>query len=116
MGLKVTQMPVQDEAHDKVLESRMAELIGTTTKALQRKRERGVMPPGVWQRVDGRVMYSIRRYEAWVESLWEPSPRASKSSGSQSASDSHGNPGAAKRSPSRRPRPVSQPPQLYVLK
>ncbi|WP_271408018.1 hypothetical protein [Pseudomonas sp. Q1-7] len=39
--------------HHKVLESKLAELIGTTTKALQRKRERGVIPRGVWQMIDG---------------------------------------------------------------
>lgn len=50
-----------DPVHDKVLESKLAELIGTTTKALQRKRERGVIPRGVWQVIDGRVMYSRRR-------------------------------------------------------
>ena len=44
-----------------------AELIGTTTKALQRKRERGIIPRGVWQMIDGRVMYSRGRYDAWVE-------------------------------------------------
>ena len=52
---------LQQLGHDKVLEARMAEIIGTTTKALQRKRERGVIPRGVWDVLDGRVTYSIRR-------------------------------------------------------
>ena len=55
---------------DKVHEEEMAALTGTTLKALQRKRARGVIPKGVYATIDGRVMYSIRRYDQWVESLW----------------------------------------------
>jgi len=41
---KPQRLPDTGEDHDKVLEAKMAELIGTTTKALQRKRERGIIP------------------------------------------------------------------------
>jgi len=56
--------------HDKVTEKRMAELLGTTPKALQRKRERNAIPENVWSKIDGRIMYSIWRYDAWLESQW----------------------------------------------
>lgn len=56
--------------HDKVTEKRMAELLGTTPKALQRKRERNVIPDNVWSKIDGRIMYSIWRYDEWLESQW----------------------------------------------
>lgn len=45
--------------HDKVTEKRMAELLGTTPKALQRKRERNAIPNNIWSKIDGRIMYSI---------------------------------------------------------
>ena len=67
---KPQRLPDTGEDHDKVLEAKMAELIGTTTKALQRKRERGIIPLGAWNIIDGRVTYSKRRYDDWVESLW----------------------------------------------
>ncbi len=55
---------------DKVNEPLMAELIGTTRRALERKRLSGLTPHGVWDKVDGRIMYSLKRYEAWLESRW----------------------------------------------
>ncbi|WP_248731828.1 hypothetical protein [Pseudomonas sp. MWU13-2517] len=55
---------------DKVPEVRMAEIIGTTKRALEGKRDRGVIPEGVWNKIDGRIFYSLRRYEAWLESQW----------------------------------------------
>jgi hypothetical protein len=59
---------------DKVLEARMAEIIGTTKRALEGKRDRGVIPEGVWNKIDNRIFYSIRRYEAWLESQWACPP------------------------------------------
>lgn len=56
--------------HDKVTEKRMAELLGTTPKALQRKRERSAIPNNIWSKIDGRIMYSIWRYDEWLESQW----------------------------------------------
>lgn len=58
------------DSWDKVSEVLMAELIGTTPKALQRKRERGMIPSEVWRKIDGRVMYSLKRYEAWLDGHW----------------------------------------------
>ncbi|WP_256584487.1 hypothetical protein [Pseudomonas sp. SWI6] len=55
---------------DKVPEEKMAELVGTTKRALEGKRSRGVIPEGVWKKIDGRIFYSIRRYEAWLEGSW----------------------------------------------
>ncbi|MDT3716277.1 hypothetical protein QVM48_22235 [Pseudomonas soli] len=70
---------------DKVPEEKMAELIGTTKRALEGKRSRGVIPEGVWKKIDGRIFYSIRRYEAWLEGSWGY-PLESSSSASQSGS------------------------------
>lgn len=70
---------------DKVPEEKMAELIGTTKRALEGKRSRGVIPEGVWKKIDGRIFYSIRRYESWLEGSWG-NPLESSSSASQSGS------------------------------
>ncbi|WP_273527671.1 hypothetical protein [Pseudomonas sp.] len=59
---------------DKIPEDKMAELIGTTRRALQGKRARGVIPKGVWNTIDSRIYYSLRRYEAWLESQWDCPP------------------------------------------
>jgi hypothetical protein len=70
---------------DKVLESRLAELIGTTSKALEHKRHAGVIPRGVWEKVNGRIMYSLERYNTWAENQWASlmaSNPAAKASGS----------------------------------
>ncbi len=105
-----------DDGHDKVTEKRMAELVGTTARALQRKRERKVIPPGVWMKIDGRIIYSKRRYDEWIESLWTCRQGWSLS-GDQSEFASPGTrSGAAKRSPSLKPRKGSQQQRAYVLK
>ncbi|MDI3369710.1 hypothetical protein QLG14_10740 [Pseudomonas sp. V104_10] len=70
---------------DKVPEEKMAELVGTTKRALEGKRSRGVIPEGVWKKIDGRIFYSIRRYEAWLEGSWGY-PLESNSSANQSGS------------------------------
>lgn len=72
-------------ASDKVPEKKMAELLEITQRALEGKRVRGVIPEGVWKKVDGRIYYSIRRYEAWLEGSWGY-PLESNSSANQSAS------------------------------
>ena len=105
-----------ESGHDKVTEKRMAELLGTTPKALQRKRERNIIPAGVWSKIDGRIMYSKWRYDEWLESQWSCPPELNLS-GSRSGSGSHGTKsGTAKRSLSRKPLGESQQPRLYVLK
>lgn len=55
---------------DKVLEKRLAELIGTTPKALEHKRLSGIIPHGVWLKEGGRIMYSLERYNIWAENQW----------------------------------------------
>lgn len=60
------------ENWDKVSESVMADILGTTTRALQGKRARGVLPRGVWSKVDGSILYSVKRYEAFLDALWPP--------------------------------------------
>ncbi|WP_256592723.1 hypothetical protein [Pseudomonas sp. 43NM1] len=69
-----TEPPPQTYQIDKIPEDKMAELVGTTRRALQGKRARGVIPKGVWNTVDNRIYYSIRRYEAWLESQWDCPP------------------------------------------
>ncbi|MFW9082439.1 hypothetical protein ACOI9X_24665 [Pseudomonas sp. P2757] len=59
---------------DKIPEDKMAELVGTSRRALQGKRARGVIPKGVWNTIDSRIYYSLRRYEAWLESQWDCPP------------------------------------------
>gem|GEM_PF-3636573 len=55
----------------------MADLIGITKKALQRRREREAIPEGVWMKIDSRIVYSLRRYDEWLESRWvEPKLQA----------------------------------------
>jgi hypothetical protein len=101
---------------DKVLEAKLAELVGTTQKALERKRERKVIPEGVWQKLDGRIIYSISRYNEWLESQWT-CPPASNLSANDCASASPGRrSGGAKRSPTHKPPRGSQRPQVFVIK
>lgn len=100
---------------DKVSEEQMAELLGTTRRALERKRQRGVIPPNVYAMIDGRIVYSIRRHDAWIESLW-PSPLELNSLAAASASASCGTAaGDAKPSRIRKPRRVSKQPPVTVL-
>lgn len=100
---------------DKVLEPVMAKLTGYTVRALETKRLRGHIPPGVYATIDGRVTYSIQRYNEWVESQW-PSPRGLKSLETRSESASCGTAaGDAKPSRSRRTRKVSNGQPIFVL-
>lgn len=100
---------------DKVLEEELASLIGSTAAALKRKRQRGLIPPGVYATIDGRIMYSIRRYDEWVESQW-PSPTALKSSETASASASCGTVvGAVKPLRTPKPRKVAKQQPVFVL-
>lgn len=57
---------------DIVTEGLMAELLGLTRRALEGRRFSGAVPAEVWRKVDGRVMYSIKRYEAFLEGHWPP--------------------------------------------
>lgn len=55
---------------DKVTEQQMAQILGTTDRALEGRRARNQIPEGVWNLVGRRVYYSRSRYEKWQESLW----------------------------------------------
>ncbi|NVZ64949.1 DUF4224 domain-containing protein [Pseudomonas gingeri] len=72
--LPIEPMPslVEITDWDKVSEALMAELIGATSRALQGRRSRGAIPPDIWREVDGRIMYSLKRYDAWLEGHWPP--------------------------------------------
>jgi len=101
---------------DKVREARMAEIIGTTKRALEGKRDRGVIPEGVWNKIDGRIFYSIRRYEAWQESQWA-CPEELNLLASLSVSGSLGTAsGGAKPLPIPRRQKGSKWPQIYAIK
>ncbi|WP_285416558.1 hypothetical protein [Pseudomonas sp. efr-133-TYG-5] len=100
---------------DKIPEDKMAELIGTTRRALQGKRARGVIPKGIWNSIDSRIYYSLRRYEAWLESQWDCPPELNLQDGpSAFASPGTGN-AVAKPSPiPKRQRGLRLPP-TYAL-
>jgi hypothetical protein len=100
---------------DKIPEDKMAELVGTTRRALQGKRARGVIPKGVWNTIDSRIYYSIRRYEAWLESQWDCPPELNLlDSPSAFASPGTGN-AAAKPSPIPKRRRGLRLPPTYAL-
>ncbi|WP_256214762.1 hypothetical protein [Pseudomonas sp. RL] len=102
---------------DKVLEHELSRLIGYPegSRALERKRQRGIIPAGVYAVIDGRIIYSIRRYDEWVESLW-PCPQALNSLAPASESASCGTESAdAKPSRTRKPRKASKRPLVYAL-
>jgi hypothetical protein len=84
---------------DKVTEQRLAELIGCTKRSLEHRRLDGKIPEGVWMKHGGRIIYSKKRYDEWLESQWVY-PVGSKSSATPSAFVSHGTVSVdAKRSP-----------------
>jgi hypothetical protein len=100
---------------DKIPEDMMAELVGTTRRALQGKRARGVIPKGVWNTIDSRIYYSIRRYEAWLESQWDCPPELNLlDSPSAFASPGTGN-AAARPSPIPKRRKGLKLPPIYAL-
>jgi hypothetical protein len=99
---------------DKVAEKNFAEMVGTTRRALQGKRQRNIIPRGVWNEIDGQIYYSIRRYEAWLESLWDCPPELN-SRASQSGFASPGGSGAARPSPiPKRQKELKRPP-IFAL-
>jgi len=104
---------------DKLDERAMAEHLGLTYRAIQTRRLKGKIPHGVWNKVNGDIIYSIRRYDEWLESNWACPPVWSSQAG-QSEFDSAGREqtqsGDAKRSPIRKRRKASQPPQRYEIK
>lgn len=57
-------------------ERQMAEYLGITKRALEGRRYRGQFPTDVCVMIEGKWLYSVSRYEAWVESLWPARPAA----------------------------------------
>jgi hypothetical protein len=70
---------------DKLSEEKMAELLGTTKRALQARRARKQIPEGVWIKNGRQIIYSKRRYDEWLESQWT-CPQGWKSSETHCAS------------------------------
>ena len=76
---------------DKVTEELMAEMMGLSARALEGRRAAGKIPVSIWQRVGGRIMYSMRRYEGWLETLWpafEPPSETGPSRPAKASKDS----------------------------
>ncbi|WP_459205952.1 hypothetical protein ACSMEV_15570 [Pseudomonas sp. MLB6B] len=64
-------MHIEDSGDvDKVTEQRMADLLGCTKRALEGRRLRAAIPEGVWMKHGGRIIYSKKRYDEWLESQW----------------------------------------------
>lgn len=108
-----------DIPKDKRTEAEMADYLGITLRALRTRRHRNQIPYGVWNKQGRDTIYSVRRYEEWLESTWD-SPQESSLSEKRSES---GSPGKgqrqiddAKPSTSRKRRRASQPQQRYVIK
>ncbi|MBD9411253.1 helix-turn-helix transcriptional regulator [Stutzerimonas stutzeri] len=57
-------------------EPQMAAHLGITKRAIQHRRLRGQIPPSVVQKIGPEWIYSVDRYEAWLDSLW-PAPTPS---------------------------------------
>lgn len=57
-------------------ERQMAEYLGVTKRALEGRRYRGRFPDDVCVKIEGELLYSVSRYEAWIESMWPSKPAA----------------------------------------
>ncbi|MNP28719.1 Helix-turn-helix domain protein [compost metagenome] len=55
---------------DMLTEVQMAEHLGITKRAIQGRRSRGQIPPEVCQKIGSTWFYSLKRFEAWLESQW----------------------------------------------
>lgn len=100
------QVAIGDQ--DKITEEQMALRLGTTVRALQTRRFRKQIPMGVWNKDGRRIIYSIRRYEEWLESQWI-CPQGWNSSANRFESVSRGKEAAVvKRSPIPRHKKASQ--------
>lgn len=70
---------------DMLTEMQMAEHLGITKRAIQSRRSRGQIPSEVCQKIGPTWFYSLKRYEAWLESQWPigaiPQPTISESRG-----------------------------------
>lgn len=110
-----TSQGVPELTGDKIHEKRLADLIGTTPKALEHKRREGIIPEGVWLKERGRIMYSLSRYNEWAEKQWVSLMESSPGAKACRSAD----PGAVstqeKRIPTKQPRRGSQRPVITVL-
>lgn len=101
---------------DKVTEQQMAQILGTTDRALEARRARKQIPQGVWNRLSGRVYYSRSRYEQWLESQWHCPPELSYETVA-SVSDFTGmEPATQKPLTTPRRKRASQLPPVYAIK
>lgn len=100
---------------DKIHERRLAELIGTTPKALEHKRREGIIPEGVWLKERGRIMYSLARYNEWAERQWVSSMESRPGAKACGTVSSGAADAQAKRTPIRQPRKGSQRPVITLL-
>ncbi len=55
-------------------ERQMAEYLGITKRALEGRRYRGQFPADVCVMIEGKWLYSVSRYEKWIESMWPVQP------------------------------------------
>ncbi|WP_324734106.1 hypothetical protein [Pseudomonas paeninsulae] len=55
---------------DFLTETEMAARLGITKGAIQKRRYSGALPSEVWQKVGSHYVYSLQRYEDWLESIW----------------------------------------------
>lgn len=55
-------------------ERQMAEYLGITKRALEGRRYKGRFPADVCVMIEGKWLYSVSRYEAWIESMWPIRP------------------------------------------
>lgn len=113
--MSAAEQLIAEYQSDKVAEKHFAEMVHTTRRALQGKRQRGIIPKGVWNEIDGQVYYSIERYEAWLESLWDCPPELNLQV-NHSAFASRGSSAGAKPSPIPKRQKALKRQPIYVLK
>ncbi|WP_177344971.1 hypothetical protein [Pseudomonas sp. NFACC04-2] len=110
-----TSQGVPELTGDKIHEKRLAELIGTTPKALEHKRREGIIPEGVWLKERGRIMYSLARYNEWAEKQWVSRIQASPGAKAWESISPRSVHAQAKRVPIKPPRKGSQRPVITML-
>ena len=110
-----TQQQPEEFQQDKVPEAKMAKILGTTKRALEGKRARGIIPQGVWNNFDGRILYSVGRYDAWLESQWACPPELNLQVNPFESASPGREKGAVKRLPIPKRRRGSKRPQIYAL-
>ncbi|MDT4870745.1 hypothetical protein FQZ97_1058360 [compost metagenome] len=112
------RVPLLSVEIDFVLEDELSRLIGYEpgSRALERKRQRGVIPKGVYAIIDGRITYSIKRYNAWIESQWPSLPESISKTGPSASASCGTAAGVPKSSPTRKRRKASSSPPVLELR